>query len=50
MEAARDEVDLLKQITEGDPDNKKHCLHMIDNFKLVGPNGIRFITYFFFLI
>jgi serine/threonine protein kinase len=31
-EAARDEVTLLSQIAEGDPDNSRHCVRLLDNF------------------
>jgi serine/threonine-protein kinase SRPK3 len=41
MEAARDEIVLLSQIANGDPDYSKASVHLIDSFEIEGPNGIR---------
>nr|XP_043614193.1 serine/threonine-protein kinase SRPK-like [Erigeron canadensis] len=38
-EAAMDEITILKQIAEGDPDNKKCVVKLLDHFKHSGPNG-----------
>ncbi|XVF46823.1 hypothetical protein PTKIN_Ptkin03bG0058900 [Pterospermum kingtungense] len=38
-EAAMDEIKILKQIAEGDPDNKKSVVKLLDHFKHSGPNG-----------
>jgi serine/threonine protein kinase len=39
-EAARDEITLLSQISEGDPDSKKHCCRLLDSFEHSGPHGL----------
>ncbi|KAK6936140.1 Protein kinase domain [Dillenia turbinata] len=38
-EAAMDEITILKQIAEGDPDDNKCVVKLLDNFKHLGPNG-----------
>ncbi|KAG2686451.1 hypothetical protein I3843_09G006500 [Carya illinoinensis] len=38
-EAAMDEITILKQIAEGDQDDKKCVVKLLDNFKHSGPNG-----------
>ncbi|CAI0452689.1 unnamed protein product [Linum tenue] len=38
-EAAMDEVKLLKQIAEGDPEDKYYVVKLLDHFKHSGPNG-----------
>ncbi|OIT33375.1 PREDICTED: SRSF protein kinase 2-like [Nicotiana attenuata] len=38
-EAALDEITILKQITEGDPDGNKSVVKLLDHFKHSGPNG-----------
>ncbi|KAL4427663.1 hypothetical protein ABPG75_001752 [Micractinium tetrahymenae] len=38
-EAARDEITLLSQIAEKDPEDKHYCCRMIDWFEHVGPHG-----------
>ncbi|XWS28640.1 hypothetical protein CRYUN_Cryun25bG0088400 [Craigia yunnanensis] len=38
-EAAMDEIKILKQIVEGDPDDKKSVVKLLDHFKHSGPNG-----------
>lgn len=38
-EAARDEIKLLTQIRDGDPDNSRHCCRLLDHFEHSGPNG-----------
>lgn len=39
-EAARDEITLLSQISEGDPDSTKHCCRLLDSFEHSGPHGL----------
>lgn len=34
-----DEIKILKQIAEGDPDDKKYVVKLLDHFKHSGPNG-----------
>ncbi|KAK9290768.1 hypothetical protein L1049_008944 [Liquidambar formosana] len=38
-EAAMDEITILKQIAEGDPDDNKCVVKLLDHFKHSGPNG-----------
>lgn len=38
-EAAMDEITILKQIAEGDPEDKKCVVKLLDHFKHSGPNG-----------
>lgn len=38
-EAAMDEIAILKQIADCDPDDKKCVVKLLDNFKHSGPNG-----------
>ncbi|KAJ7947913.1 Protein kinase [Quillaja saponaria] len=38
-EAAMDEIKILKQIAEGDPDDSKWVVKLLDHFKHLGPNG-----------
>ncbi|KAF9596707.1 hypothetical protein IFM89_012906 [Coptis chinensis] len=38
-EAAMDEISILKQIAEGDPDDKKNVVKLLDHFKHSGPHG-----------
>ncbi|GAB2300635.1 hypothetical protein Dimus_034670 [Dionaea muscipula] len=38
-EAAMDEITILKQIAEGDPDDTKCVVKLLDHFKHNGPNG-----------
>uniref|UniRef100_A0A5B7AH68 non-specific serine/threonine protein kinase n=1 Tax=Davidia involucrata TaxID=16924 RepID=A0A5B7AH68_DAVIN len=38
-EAAMDEITILKQIAEGDPDDRKCVVKLLDHFKHSGPNG-----------
>ncbi|PIN20264.1 Serine/threonine protein kinase [Handroanthus impetiginosus] len=38
-EAAMDEITILKQIAEGDPQDKKCVVKLLDHFKHSGPNG-----------
>lgn len=38
-DAAMDEVSILKQIAEGDPEDTKSVVKLLDNFKHSGPNG-----------
>ena len=40
-EAAEDEIEMMKALTEKDPDHKSYCAHLVDNFKSSGPNGSR---------
>nr|GEX13831.1 serine/threonine-protein kinase SRPK-like [Tanacetum cinerariifolium] len=48
-EAAIDEITILKQIVEGDPDDKKVVVKLLDNFKHSGPNGLHVCMVFEFL-
>ncbi|GFP95375.1 serine/threonine-protein kinase srpk [Phtheirospermum japonicum] len=38
-EAAMDEITILKQISEGDPEDNKCVVKLLDHFKHLGPNG-----------
>ncbi|XP_041994030.1 SRSF protein kinase 1-like [Salvia splendens] len=38
-EAAMDEITILKEIAEGDPEDKKCAVKLLDHFKHSGPNG-----------
>ncbi|KAL8515881.1 hypothetical protein ACS0TY_014544 [Phlomoides rotata] len=38
-EAAMDEVTILKEVAEGDPEDKKCAVKLLDHFKHSGPNG-----------
>ncbi|KAK9733416.1 hypothetical protein RND81_04G066900 [Saponaria officinalis] len=38
-EAAMDEITILKQIADGDPEDKKCVVKLLDHFKHSGPNG-----------
>ncbi|XP_078437483.1 uncharacterized protein LOC144708063 [Wolffia australiana] len=38
-EAAMDEITILKQIADGDPDDAKCVVKLLDHFKHAGPNG-----------
>ncbi|GLI61516.1 hypothetical protein VaNZ11_003896 [Volvox africanus] len=38
-EAARDEITLLSQLRDGDPNDEKHCVRLYDSFEHSGPNG-----------
>ncbi|XP_074286172.1 uncharacterized protein LOC141611518 [Silene latifolia] len=38
-EAAMDEISILKQIADGDPDDKKCVVKLLDHFKHSGPHG-----------
>ncbi|CAJ2654561.1 SRSF protein kinase 2-like [Trifolium pratense] len=48
-EAAMDEIKILKQIEEGDPDGKKCVVKLLDHFKHSGPNGMHVCMVFEFL-
>ncbi|XP_020536265.1 serine/threonine-protein kinase SRPK isoform X2 [Jatropha curcas] len=48
-EAAMDEIKILKQIAEGDPDDKKCVVKLLDYFKHSGPNGHHMCMVFEFL-
>ncbi|KAK4286387.1 hypothetical protein QN277_002948 [Acacia crassicarpa] len=48
-EAAMDEIKILKQIAEGDPDDKKCVVKLLDHFKHSGPNGQHVCMAFEFL-
>nr|GEX12572.1 serine/threonine-protein kinase SRPK-like [Tanacetum cinerariifolium] len=48
-EAAIDEITILKQIAEGDSDDKKFVVKLLDNFKHSGPNGHHVCMVFEFL-
>lgn len=38
-EAARDEITLLSQIRDNDPDDAKCCVRLLDSFDHLGPHG-----------
>lgn len=38
-EAARDEVMLLQQIRDNDPEDASHCVRLLDQFEHCGPHG-----------
>jgi serine/threonine-protein kinase SRPK3 len=38
-EAAKDEITLLTEIKDGDPDNSRHCVRLFDWFEHTGPHG-----------
>uniref|UniRef100_A0A0D6QYT8 non-specific serine/threonine protein kinase n=1 Tax=Araucaria cunninghamii TaxID=56994 RepID=A0A0D6QYT8_ARACU len=48
-EAAMDEITILKQIAEGDADDKKCVVKLLDHFKHTGPNGQHVCMVFEFL-
>lgn len=48
-EAAKDEITILKQIFDGDPDDKKSVVKLLDHFKHLGPNGQHICMVFEFL-
>ncbi|KAK2409022.1 Protein kinase superfamily protein [Trifolium repens] len=48
-EAAMDEIKILKQIEEGNLDDKKCVVKLLDHFKHSGPNGIHVCMVFEFL-
>ncbi|XP_028808103.1 SRSF protein kinase 1 [Neltuma alba] len=48
-EAAMDEIKILKQIAEGDLDDKKSVVKLLDHFKHSGPNGQHVCMVFEFL-
>ena len=39
-EAARDEVTLLGQLRDGDPNDEHHCVRLLDHFEHLGPHGL----------
>eukprot|EP00667_Euglena_gracilis_P004719 EG_transcript_4748 len=45
-EAAFDEITLLTQIRDGDPDNSKCCCRLTDHFEHKGPNGQHVVMVF----
>ncbi|KAJ3697176.1 hypothetical protein LUZ61_000881 [Rhynchospora tenuis] len=48
-EAAMDEIKILKQIAEGDPNDTKCVVKLLDHFKHSGPNGSHVCMVFEFL-
>lgn len=48
-EAALDEITILKQIAEGDPDDCRGVVKLLDHFKHTGPNGNHVCMVFEFL-
>ncbi|CAL0332319.1 unnamed protein product [Lupinus luteus] len=48
-DAAMDEIKILKQISEGDPEDKKCVVKLLDHFKHSGPNGQHVCMVFEFL-
>ncbi|XP_062212407.1 uncharacterized protein LOC133913305 [Phragmites australis] len=48
-EAAMDEIKILKQIADGDPDDSRCVVKLLDHFKHSGPNGSHVCMVFEFL-
>ncbi|XP_062214591.1 uncharacterized protein LOC133915450 [Phragmites australis] len=48
-EAAMDEIKILKQISDGDPDDSRCVVKLLDHFKHSGPNGSHVCMVFEFL-
>lgn len=48
-EAAMDEIKILKQVAEGDPDDTRCVVKLLDHFKHSGPNGHHVCMVFEFL-
>ncbi|XP_074572373.1 uncharacterized protein LOC141828886 [Curcuma longa] len=48
-EAAMDEIKILKQIADGDPDGTRCVVKLLDHFKHLGPNGHHVCMVFEFL-
>ncbi|KAM7276454.1 hypothetical protein ACFE04_018320 [Oxalis oulophora] len=48
-DAAMDEIKILKQIAEGDPDDNKCVVKLLDHFKHSGPNGYHVCMVFEYL-
>ncbi|KAJ8750045.1 hypothetical protein K2173_013960 [Erythroxylum novogranatense] len=48
-EAAMDEIKILKQVAEGDPDDRKCVVKLLDHFKHSGPNGLHICMIFEYL-
>jgi len=44
-DAARDEITLLKQIADGDVNNDRCVVHLVDWFEHRGPNGKRLLLF-----
>ena len=42
-EAAQDEIRIMQRVTGLDPENKSCCLHLLNNFVHLGPNGTRLL-------
>lgn len=40
-EAALDEIKILKKLANNDPENKKCCVRLLDDFEHKGPHGRR---------
>jgi len=49
IEAAKDEISILNQIRDGDPDDEKCIVTLLDHFKHRGPNGQHFCMVFEYL-
>ena len=47
-EAAMDEIRIMQRIATTDPENTSCCLHLLNNFVHLGPNGTRLFSFFFF--
>ena len=45
-EAARDEITLLTQISDGDPTGSRHCVRLFDWFEHRGPHGLHICMVF----
>ena len=48
-EAAQDEITILKQIADGDPDDCRGVVKLLDHFKHTGPNGTHVCMVFEYL-
>lgn len=52
LEAAEDEIKLLRKLSQNDPTNSKCVVHLVDDFDHLGPFGRRkqtiFVFFFFF--
>ncbi|KAG0610129.1 hypothetical protein M758_7G040700 [Ceratodon purpureus] len=48
-EAAQDEITILKQIAEGDPEDCRGVVKLVDHFKHTGPNGTHVCMVFEYL-
>ena len=42
-EAAQDEIRIMERVTSNDPSNTSCCLHLLNHFVHLGPNGTRLL-------